>query len=52
MLLLTRIGESRELLETSGCQQGDTVILAGKELEYRDDRNMMQILAKEAGHYD
>ena len=40
------------MLEASGVQQGDTVILAGKELEYRDDRNMMQILAKEAGYYD
>lgn len=42
----------RELLEEAGCEQGDTVILAGKELEYRQDRNMMQILAKEAGFYD
>ena len=42
----------RELLEDAGCQQGDTVILAGKELEFRDDRNMMQVLAKEAGLFD
>ena len=42
----------RELLDEAGCQQGDTVILAGKELEYREDRNMMQILAKEAGYFD
>ena len=42
----------RELLEDAGVEQGDTVILAGKELEFRDDRNMMQVLAKEAGFYD
>lgn len=33
----------RDLLNDAGVQQGDTVILAGKELEYRDDRNMMQV---------
>jgi GTP-binding protein len=42
----------RDLLEGAGVQKGDTVILSGKELEYRDDRNMMQVLAKEAGYYD
>ena len=42
----------RELMEEAGCQHGDTVILAGKELEYREDRNMMQVLAKEAGYLD
>ena len=42
----------RELMEDAGCEHGDTVILAGKELEYREDRNMMQVLAKEDGYFD
>jgi len=42
----------RKTLRDAGCRQGHTIILAGYEFEYREDENMMAVLAKEAGYYD